>query len=66
MVDERVCHYRTIVFYGAFGGDGEDDFVMGEGVIRRLEWKPWRYGGGKDDEEHGEGDYLTRMNEIKE
>ncbi|GJZ91730.1 hypothetical protein Tco_0663795 [Tanacetum coccineum] len=65
------------VFDGAFSGDGEEDFVMGECVVVsssllvRLEWKPWRYGGGEenygeDDEEHGEGDYLTRMNGIKE
>ncbi|GKE35844.1 hypothetical protein Tco_1455166 [Tanacetum coccineum] len=68
MVDERVDDVSLVdgVFDGAFGGDREDDFVMGEGVIRRLEWKLWRYGGGEDDEEHGEGDYLSRMNGIKE
>ncbi|GKA81216.1 hypothetical protein Tco_0787908 [Tanacetum coccineum] len=64
---------------GEFGGDGEEDFVMGEGAVvlssllvrRKLEWKPWMYGGGEekcgeDDEEHSEGDYLTRVNGIKE
>ncbi|GKC83841.1 hypothetical protein Tco_1139558, partial [Tanacetum coccineum] len=73
MVEDRVDDVSLVdgVFDGAFGGDGEEDFVMGEGVIRRLEWKPWRYGGGEenygeDDEEHGEGNYLTRMNGIKE
>ncbi|GJS04678.1 hypothetical protein Tco_0321186 [Tanacetum coccineum] len=59
------------VFDSAFGVDGEEDHVMGEGVMRRLEWKPRRYGRGEekcgeDDEEHGEGDYFTRMNVIKE
>ncbi|GKG32689.1 hypothetical protein Tco_0430199, partial [Tanacetum coccineum] len=38
---------------------------------KRLEWKPWMYGRGEeklgeDEEEHGEGDYLTRMNGIEE
>ncbi|GJY31559.1 hypothetical protein Tco_0415054 [Tanacetum coccineum] len=31
------------VFDGAFGGDGEEDVVMREGVMRMLEWKPWKY-----------------------
>ncbi|GJZ85317.1 hypothetical protein Tco_0650656 [Tanacetum coccineum] len=59
------------VFDGAFGGDGDEDFVIGEGVRKTLEWKPWMYGGGEEkcgkyDEEHGEGDYLTMINGIKE
>ncbi|GKD06416.1 hypothetical protein Tco_1181390 [Tanacetum coccineum] len=58
------------VFDGAFDGDGEEDFVMGEGVVVSSS-SLVRYGGGEenygeDDEEHGEGDYLTRMNGIKE
>ncbi|GJR26114.1 hypothetical protein Tco_1102346 [Tanacetum coccineum] len=58
-------------FDGASSGDGEEDFVIGEGVMKRLEWNPWKYRGGEekcgeDDEEHGEGSYFTRMNGIKE
>ncbi|GJZ74048.1 hypothetical protein Tco_0638194 [Tanacetum coccineum] len=35
MVEERVDDVSLVdgVFNGAFGGDGEEDFVMGEGVI---------------------------------
>ncbi|GJR41332.1 hypothetical protein Tco_1217016 [Tanacetum coccineum] len=33
------------VLEGAFGGEGDDDFAMGEvslkGWIKKLEWKPW-------------------------
>ncbi|GJR88187.1 hypothetical protein Tco_0212198 [Tanacetum coccineum] len=76
MKDMSYVHINDVslvdgVFNGAFSGDREEDFVLEEGVRRRLEWKPWRYGGGEekcgeDNEEHGEGDYLTRMNGIKE
>ncbi|GJY58512.1 hypothetical protein Tco_0458404, partial [Tanacetum coccineum] len=31
------------VFDGAFGGDGDDDFAIGDGKgwMKRLEYKPW-------------------------
>nr|GEZ34779.1 hypothetical protein [Tanacetum cinerariifolium] len=59
------------VFDGAFGGDGDDDFVMGEGVVVPSSSfvksiKSCLEKCGKDDEEHGEGNYLTRINMIKE
>ncbi|GKB04234.1 hypothetical protein Tco_0832377 [Tanacetum coccineum] len=38
------------VFYGAFGGDGEEDFVVGEGVRRKLGWNPWKWKKSKEDE----------------
>ncbi|GJW33749.1 hypothetical protein Tco_0053781 [Tanacetum coccineum] len=35
MVEEKVNDVSLVngVFDGAFGGDGEEDFVMGEGVV---------------------------------
>ncbi|GKF43934.1 hypothetical protein Tco_0130486, partial [Tanacetum coccineum] len=67
------------VFDGAFDGDREEDFVMGEGVVlsssslfrstksflsRMMGRGEEKYGEGG--EEHGEGDYLTRMDMINE
>ncbi|GKB96221.1 calcium permeable stress-gated cation channel 1-like protein [Tanacetum coccineum] len=48
------------VFDGAVGEDGEEDFVMGEGVGKSEEKC------GEDDEDHGEGDYLTMIDMINE
>ncbi|GJW56430.1 hypothetical protein Tco_0103161 [Tanacetum coccineum] len=43
------------VFDGAFGGDGEEDFVIREGVRRKLEWNPWKWKkNGEDDCEDDE------------
>ncbi|GJY67198.1 hypothetical protein Tco_0469436 [Tanacetum coccineum] len=54
------------VFDGAFGGDEDYDFVIGEGVIRRFGWKPWKLKNnkekyGEDDEENDECDYLINV-----
>ncbi|GJW36206.1 hypothetical protein Tco_0059126 [Tanacetum coccineum] len=51
------------VFDGAFGGDGEEDFVIGEGVRRKLEWNPWKWKKNgeddcEDDEESENDTYL--------
>ncbi|GKB44572.1 hypothetical protein Tco_0889514 [Tanacetum coccineum] len=67
------------VFDGAFVRDGKEDFVMEEGVVVSsfllVRSTKSCLGGmmgnskekrGEDEEEHGEGDYLTRMDMINE
>ncbi|GKD35662.1 hypothetical protein Tco_1251171, partial [Tanacetum coccineum] len=59
------------IFDGAFGGDKDDDFVIGELVdwMMRLGWKPWKKrkneeNYGEDDEENEGDDYLIKMRWI--
>ncbi|GJZ54737.1 hypothetical protein Tco_0609930 [Tanacetum coccineum] len=54
------------VFDGAFGGDGDEDVVIGEGVEMALEKEAWveamkiENEENEDDGKSGEGDYLIR------
>ncbi|GJX95664.1 hypothetical protein Tco_0351462 [Tanacetum coccineum] len=45
------------VFYGALGGDGDEDFAIGEGEEEEEKC-------GEDDEESEEDDYLIKVRVI--
>ncbi|GJT09425.1 hypothetical protein Tco_0856467 [Tanacetum coccineum] len=51
------------VFDGTFGGDGDDDFDIGD-AMRRLEWKPWKEMKKMMEKNEG-GDHLIKMRQLK-